>query len=99
MIPTVISQFDLLWWIFDVGLLGFILMGIDKAAAKWWNRRIRERNLWLVAFAGGFAGIIIGGLLFHHKIRKLPFWEPIILATIVWTLFFASIVFGLWKKT
>lgn len=86
------SLSDLLWWLFGVGLVGLTLMAIDKAAAKLENRRISERNLWLVALAGGFAGIILGGLLLHHKIRKPAFWVPVILATIVWTVLFAFTV-------
>jgi uncharacterized membrane protein YsdA (DUF1294 family) len=88
------SLLDLLWWLFGAGLFGLTLMGIDKAAAKWGNKRISERNLWLVALVGGFAGIVLGGFLFHHKIRKPTFWGPIILATIVWILLFALIVTG-----
>ena len=85
---------NLLLWLFGTGLFGLILMGIDKAAAKWWSKRISERSLWLVALAGGFVGIILGGLLFHHKTRKPVFWVPVILATMIWTLLLVSLVAG-----
>ena len=56
----------------------------DKVAAKMGAYRISERALALIALTGGFAGIIAGGLFFHHKTSKPSFWVPIAVATIAW---------------
>lgn len=71
------------WWGLT-SLVGIVSMGIDKMLAKGGHRRISERTLWLVALAGGFAGIAVGGLAFHHKTSKPLFWVPVAIAIVVW---------------
>lgn len=56
-----------------MGMLGFILMGIDKRRAikkKW---RVQEKTLLMVAVLGGGIGSFLGMILFRHKIRHLAF--------------------------
>jgi len=82
------SQFGLLSRIIlGVGVVGVLMMGFDKAAAELGNYRVSERSLWLLAFAGGFWGIVLGGILFHHKTSKHSFWIPVVMAVMVWGAF------------
>lgn len=64
-----------------MNILGFLLMGIDKASAKRKLSRISERTLMTVAALLGAAGVLLGMFVFHHKIRKPKFqWGvPILL--------------------
>jgi len=60
-------------YIVVMGMLGFILMGIDKRRAikkKW---RVPEKTLLMVAVLGGGIGSFLGMILFRHKIRHLAF--------------------------
>ena len=70
--------------VLGVGALGMLLMGFDKLAAISGSYRLSERFLWLLAFAGGFWGIVLGGILFHHKTHKPSFWIPVAVAVTVW---------------
>lgn len=75
---------NVLEWLLFAGASGCVVMGVDKALAIGGSERISERTLWITAFAGGFWGIILGALIFHHKTRKLSFWPPVVLASLVW---------------
>lgn len=52
--------------------MALTLFGIDKARARSGGRRVPERTLLLVAYAGGAAGAFAGQQLFRHKTRKQP---------------------------
>lgn len=54
-------------------LAAVILYGVDKAAARRGDRRIRESTLQLVALAGGWPGALLARRWFRHKTRKQPF--------------------------
>ena len=71
----------------------FILYGIDKRRAGTITRRIPERTLHLVAFAGGWPGALLGQRVFRHKTRKIPF------LIVYWLLaaFHVVIVLVVWK--
>ena len=72
------------WW-FIMFLIGVATMGVDKGIARTGGfDRISERTLWIVGLAGGFLGIIGGGMIFSHKTRKPEFWVPVALATLLW---------------
>ena len=72
------------WW-FITFWIGIAAMGLDKGIAKTGgSHRISEGTLWTVGLAGGFLGIIGGGLIFSHKTRKPEFWVPVALATLIW---------------
>jgi uncharacterized membrane protein YsdA (DUF1294 family) len=51
----------------------FCVYGWDKRAARLRKRRIREKTLLLIAFAGGGAGAFAAQRLLRHKTRKPPF--------------------------
>lgn len=80
-----LTERDIVLWFLVLGSLGVIAMGVDKGMAHFhWGDRISERSLWLIAFAGGFWGIILGAFLFHHKTSKGAFWPPLVLAVMLW---------------
>lgn len=93
-IPLLFSDYSLfdnivLLWIIILGVIAFVLMGYDKFASKIRpKRRVRERNLWLVSALGGFIGVGLGAVIFHHKVSKKSFWPPIIASIVVWLVIF-----------
>ncbi len=56
-----------------MSLLGFIMMGIDKAKAKRHSFRIPEATLFLIAVFGGSIGSILGMYTFRHKTKHKSF--------------------------
>ena len=64
------------------------MMGFDKSRAKLRRGRISEKTFWLTAIVGGFLGVIVGGLLFHHKTAKPSFWFPVVIAVLLWIAIF-----------
>lgn len=74
----------LLDWVALVSLFGFGAMGVDKLLAVGKRSRVSERTLWLTSLLGGFLGIFVGGLVFHHKTSKTEFWLPVILSAVLW---------------
>jgi uncharacterized membrane protein YsdA (DUF1294 family) len=82
---ALVSSSNLLRLSLLTGAVGFILMGVDKAlAVAGWGDRISERTFHFVAVLGGYWGIILGGVLFHHKTSKRSFWPPVGVAAILW---------------
>lgn len=82
----------ILMWVLVLGVFAFVLMGYDNVAAKVSSkRRVREKNLWLVAAIGGFAGVGLGALVFHHKVAKWSFWPPVLLSIIAWLVLLYSL--------
>jgi len=66
-------------------------MWIDKQAAKGSNRRMAEKNLFLLAFFGGSVGIYMGTQRpIYHKTSKWTFRKgiPIILISQIILVFF-----------
>ncbi len=70
-----------------ISVLGFGAMVWDKLMARAGGWRLSERSLAGIAMAGGFLGIIVGGLIAHHKTSKPEFWPPVALATLPWLVF------------
>lgn len=57
-----------------INLCGFIMMAYDKSKArKPGARRVPERNLLLVALAGGAVGVYLGLKIFRHKTKHPVF--------------------------
>ena len=71
-------------WVALSSLLGFAMMGVDKARARHGEWRISERTLLATAFIGGAFGIVIGSSLFHHKTSKKSFVAASLVAVMVW---------------
>lgn len=60
-------------WMGFISMIGFILMGIDKAKAKKGAWRIPEKTLLGMALLGGGVGIWLGMEIFHHKTKHWYF--------------------------
>ncbi len=56
-----------------LNLLLFVLMGLDKHAARRGARRVSETALLALAVLGGSVGGMLGMILFRHKTRKPAF--------------------------
>lgn len=75
-------------WLIAGSAVTFVFYGIDKALSKTNATRISEITLHLLALAGGFAGALLGMLVFRHKsnFRRHPLFLPIIIAGgVVWS--------------
>jgi uncharacterized membrane protein YsdA (DUF1294 family) len=73
-------------WLVISGLIGFVLMGIDKARARDGSWRIPERIFFRLALVGGVFGIVAGNSLFHHKTLKSSFIGVILIMAMMWIL-------------
>ena len=64
-----------------INVLGFLIMGLDKAKAKKQKYRISENTLLFVALIGGSLGSYLGMYCFHHKTKHVKFYigMPLIL--------------------
>ena len=84
-------------WLVLINLITFFVFGLDKWKARRKEkkesvRRIPEKNLLLLATAGGSIGALLGMKVFHHKTlhRAFKIGVPLILALQI------LIPFGLW---
>ncbi len=57
-----------------MSLLGFVAMLIDKRKSVKGKWRISEKSLMIISLLGGALGVIVGMILFRHKIRKPLFY-------------------------
>ena len=78
----------LFYYFFGVNLLLFILMGIDKRAAKRKKWRIPERRLLTLGIIGGGIGGILGMIVFHHKTHRIYFTICYVVNIICWGIAF-----------
>ena len=60
-------------YIFIINIISFILMGIDKRAAKNNMYRIPEKVFFTISFLLGSLGTYIGMYKFRHKTKHLNF--------------------------
>lgn len=74
----------LLWRVYlFVGILTFLLYGLDKFLAKAEWKRIPERWFHTLTLLGGFGGAIIGMQVFNHKKNNHSFRWMIIASLIL----------------
>ena len=71
-----------------INLLLFILMGMDKRAAKRKKWRIPERRLLTLGIIGGGIGGILGMIVFHHKTHRIYFTICYVVNIICWGIAF-----------
>lgn len=77
-----------LGYVLLINLLLFLLMGMDKRAAKRKKWRIPERRLLTLGIIGGGIGGIIGMLVFHHKTHRIYFTICYVVNIICWEIAF-----------
>ncbi len=63
----------ILYFLLGMNLLLFLLMAIDKIKAINKSWRIKEATLLTFGLFGGSVGLLLGMILFRHKIRKIKF--------------------------
>ena len=78
----------LLGYFLGLNLCLFILMGIDKRAAKRKKWRIPERRLLTLGIIGGGIGGILGMIVFHHKTHRIYFTICYVVNIICWGIAF-----------
>ena len=59
--------------IISMSLIAFATMRVDKLKAIHHKHRISEKNLWILAIAGGGIGAYFGMILFRHKTKHINF--------------------------
>ena len=79
-----VSSRLLLSWLAAAGLVGFVAMGIDKGRAIGGEGRIPEMALFVESFIGGFWGVLLGSVVFHHKTSKPEFMVIVFVGFVVW---------------
>lgn len=77
-----------LGYVLLINLLLFLLMGIDKRAAKRKKWRIPERRLLTLGMIGGGFGGILGMIIFHHKTHRIYFTICYVVNIICWGIAF-----------
>jgi len=78
----------LFYYFWGVNLLLFILMGMDKRAARRKKWRIPERRLLTLGIIGGGIGGILGMIVFHHKTHRIYFTICYLVNIICWGIAF-----------
>lgn len=77
-----------LGYVLLINLLLFLLMGMDKRAARRKKWRIPEKRLLTLGMFGGGFGGILGMLIFHHKTHRIYFTICYVLNMICWGIAF-----------
>ncbi len=77
-----------------MSIIGFTLMGVDKAKAKKGEWRIKEATLFLFAILFGAVGSTLGMLVFRHKTKH---WYFAVFFPLLAILDVALYVVGMWQ--
>ncbi len=72
-----------LYFYLGATVITFLVFGFDKLAARKSWRRIPEKTLHLLSFAGGFIGALFGRTYFRHKTTRAKFLIIPVVAAIV----------------
>jgi uncharacterized membrane protein YsdA (DUF1294 family) len=71
-------------WLLVLGVVGFLVTGLDKVRAIGGEWRIPEVTLFIIALLGGALGMGAGMLLFHHKTSKPNFLVIFLPILVLW---------------
>ena len=71
-------------WLLAINVVTAIAYAYDKLAAQRGGRRIRERTLWTLCFAGGVGGAWLVSFGMRHKTQHRSFWVVQVAATVAW---------------
>lgn len=77
-----------------MSIIGFTLMGVDKAKAKKGEWRIKESTLFLFAIVFGAVGSTLGMLVFRHKTKH---WYFAVFFPLLAILDIALYAVGMWQ--
>ena len=67
-------KFANIYYVIIINTISLVLFGIDKNRAIKKQMRIRELTFIVLALFGGSVGILIGMVMFKHKIKKKKFY-------------------------
>jgi uncharacterized membrane protein YsdA (DUF1294 family) len=84
----------LLWWLVAINVVTAIAYAYDKLAAPRRGRRVRERTLWILCLLGGVLGAWIVFFGMRHKTQHQSFWAVQIVASVLWIVLLAAVLFG-----
>ena len=81
-----------------LNLVTMIVYAADKHIAKSRSgkRRVPERTLLLLSFAGGCVGALLGMFLFRHKTKHTRFLLLVPLSVLLWAAAIALLFIKLW---
>jgi len=63
----------IVWYFGSINIFAFILFGIDKLNSIKDRRRVPELSFHFFSLIGGVIGILLGIILFRHKLRSRNF--------------------------
>jgi uncharacterized membrane protein YsdA (DUF1294 family) len=69
----VITPINLGIFLLIINSVSLLVMSFDKAKSRHNQRRVSEKNLFLLALLGGGVGIYVAMYLFRHKTKKWYF--------------------------
>lgn len=78
----------MLAWLLAINVVTAVVYAWDKTQARRGGRRVPERTLFVLNFAGGFGGAWLVFFVMRHKTRHRSFWLVQSLATILWIVLF-----------
>lgn len=68
-----VIQMPILLFAIVMNVIGFAVMGIDKAKARKHKRRIPEKTIFVISILLGSIGTFTGMYAFRHKTRHMKF--------------------------
>lgn len=69
-----------------MGIIAFIVYGVDKSKAKRHAWRVPEAVLLGLSALGGCFGGVLGMLAFHHKTKHWYFWAVNVAACVLYAI-------------
>jgi uncharacterized membrane protein YsdA (DUF1294 family) len=82
-------------WLVFINVATAAMYARDKLASKRPGaRRVRERTLWLLCFAGGVAGAWLVFLGMRHKTLHRSFWLVQGAASVLWIVILGRLILG-----
>jgi len=82
-------------WLAIINVVTAAMYAKDKLAAKRPGaRRVRERTLWLLCFAGGVGGAWLVFFGMRHKTLHRSFWIVQGLASVLWIVILLRLILG-----
>ena len=88
-------EYIVLTYLAVINIIGFFIMGIDKAKAKRKAWRIPEKSFFIVSILGGGLGSWIGMYTFRHKTKH---WYFVVGIPVIFFLELAVMVYFLAQR-